>query len=143
MRQSIYPLWNLVAAAVRRPAELFTLGLFLFTAQAAAHHAFSSVFDPAQQFNIEGTVTNVEWMNPHTWFYVDVSNASGEVENWGFEMGSPNTLARRGWSRESLKAGDEVIVVGWRARDGSTRGAVASVTLADGQQLFGAQDTSR
>ena len=127
----------------RRATTIAAIGLSLAAVQAAAHHAFSSVFDPGQPLNVEGTVSKVEWMNPHTWFYIDVSNSDDVVESWGFEMGSPNTLARRGWSRDSLKVGDEVIVVGWRARDGSLRGAVASVTLADGRQLFGAQDTSR
>jgi hypothetical protein len=119
------------------------IGLSVMATQSAAHHAFSSVFDPQKPLNLEGTVTKVEWMNPHTWFYIAVSDDDGNVESWGFEMGSPNTLARRGWSRDSLEIGEEVIVVGWRARDGSMRGAVASVTLADGRQLFGAQDASR
>ena len=134
---------EMLGATARLSGALAALGLSLFAAQSAAHHAFSSVFDPQQPLSLEGTVTKVEWMNPHTWFYIDTSNGDGETESWGFEMGSPNTLARRGWSRDSLSIGDEVIVVGWRARDGSMRGAVASVTLADGQQLFGAQDTSR
>jgi hypothetical protein len=131
----------LTCAIVCRFTPLAVLGLF--AAQTAAHHAFSSVFDPELPLNLEGKVTKVEWMNPHTWFYIDVSNSDGDVENWGFEMGSPNTLARRGWSRDSLRVGDEIIVVGWRARDGTKRGAVGSVTLTDGQQLFGAQDLSR
>jgi hypothetical protein len=119
----------------------FALGVVALPA--AAHHAFSSVFDPDTPVSLEGTVTKVEWMNPHTWFYVDVENAAGETETWGFEMGSPNTLVRRGWQRESLRIGEEVIVIGWRARDGTLRAAVGSVTLANGEQLFGAQDRSR
>jgi hypothetical protein len=124
-------------------AVLAVVGFSLMSTESVAHHAFSSVFDPNTPLNVEGTVTKVEWMNPHTWFYIDVSDGDGADETWGFEMGSPNTLSRRGWNRDSLKIGDEIIVVGWRARDGSMRGAVASVTLADGRQLFGAQDTSR
>lgn len=110
---------------------------------AFGHHAFSSVFDPDTAIDLMGTVTKVEWTNPHVWFYIDVSAEGDTAGNWGFEMGSPNTLVRRGWSHDSLKAGDVVIVSGALARDGSKRGAVRSVTLASGQQLFGGQIESR
>ena len=143
MKRLILSYAGSVLATTRCLAVLAGIGFSLMASQSVAHHAFSSVFDPATPLNVEGKVTKVEWMNPHTWFYIAVSNGDGIDETWGFEMGSPNTLARRGWNRDSLRIGDEVIVVGWRARDGSTRGAVASVTLADGRQLFGAQDTSR
>ena len=108
-----------------------------------AHHAFSSVFDPDDPIRLSGTVTDVQWMNPHTWFYIDVQGEGGSVENWGLEMGSPNSLVRRGWSRDSLQAGHVVTVVGFRARDGSLRGAVRTVTLSTGERLFGAQDETR
>ena len=110
---------------------------------AAAHHAFSSVFDPATSIDLTGTVTKVEWTNPHIWFYLDVENDDGAIENWGFEMGSVNTLVRRGWSHDSLEIGDVVIVSGALARDGTLRAAVRNVTLASGEQLFGGQNESR
>ena len=108
-----------------------------------AHHSFVAVFDPAQPIELHGTVTSVDWMNPHVWFYIDVVNAAGEVENWGFEMGSPNSLFRRGWSHLTLEKGAEITVSGVKARDNTNRAAVRSVTLASGESLFGAQNESR
>ena len=92
---------------------------------------------------VSGTVTKVEWTNPHIWLYMDIENAEGEIENWSFEMGSVNTLVRRGWSHDSLEVGTAVNVAGWRARDGTQRGAVREIMLASGERLFGGQDTSR
>ena len=112
-------------------------------APALAHHSFAAVFDRDQPIEVAGTVTDVEWLNPHVWFYVNVQNEAGEIESWGFEMGSPNGLIRRGWNYNSLQVGDEVSVVGVLARDGSQRAAVRTVTLSTGQSLFGAQDESR
>lgn len=106
---------------------------------ATAHHSFSAVFDIDQPFELEGVVTRVEWRNPHVWFYVDVQVENGETEAWAFELGSPNALVRRGWSHRTLNAGDRITVTGARARNGSLRGAVLSVTLPSGESLFGAQ----
>ena len=126
---------------------IFSAGLLVGTcallAPASAHHSFAAVFDRDQPIEISGTVTDVEWLNPHVWFYVDVQNEDGKIENWGFELGSPNGLIRRGWNHNSLQVGDEVSVVGVSARDGSQRAAVRTVTLSTGQSLFGAQDESR
>ena len=109
-----------------------------------AHHSFAAVFDRDAPIEITGTVTRVEWVNPHAWFFVDVENESGEVEKWALEIGSPNHLRRRGWNRNSLQVGDVVTVVGARARDGTTTGAARTVTLmATGESLFGGQDESR
>jgi hypothetical protein len=119
------------------------MGLIASTESATAHHAFSSVFDPDRPLDVTGTVTRVDWMNPHIWFYLDIENEAGRVESWGFEMGSPNALVRRGWSHDSLQVGDVVNVAGWLARDGSLRGAVRSIVLASGEQLFGGQNRSR
>jgi hypothetical protein len=110
---------------------------------ARAHHAFASVFDRNAPIEITGTVTKVEWMNPHTWIYIDVPSADGKIENWGFEMGSPNALVRRGWSHDSLQVGQVITVTGFRARDGSLSGAVREVALATGERLFGAQDEAK
>jgi hypothetical protein len=119
------------------------MGLIASTDCATAHHAFSSVFDPDRPLDVTGTVTRVDWMNPHIWFYLDIENEAGRVESWGFEMGSPNALVRRGWSHDSLQVGEVVNVAGWLARDGSLRGAVRSIVLASGEQLFGGQNRSR
>ena len=103
------------------------------------HHSFSAEFDANKPVNITGTVTKVEWLNPHVWFYIDVKDASGSVSNWGVEMGSPNGLMRTGWSRNSMKPGDVVTVEGSRAKDGSTTANARSVTLAaSGKKLFAA-----
>ena len=86
---------------------------------------------------MHGTVTEVEWMNPHAWVHLDVENSDGEIEKWSFELGSPNGLIRRGWSRGTIKVGDVINISGYLARDGSSRGNIKSVTLANGQQLDG------
>ena len=103
---------------------------------AAAHHSFAAEFDADSPIEITGTVTNVEWANPHTFFYIDVKNESGEYENWALELGSPNGLMRRGWTRNTLKLGEVVTVTGSRAKDGSFKGNARSVVLADGTRLF-------
>lgn len=103
---------------------------------AFAHHSFAAEFDANSPIELTGTVTKVEWANPHTFFYIDVTNAKGEVENWALEMGSPNGLMRRGWTRDSMKIGDSVTVTGSRAKDGSFKGNARSVTLSTGRRLF-------
>jgi hypothetical protein len=80
--------------------------------QAVAHHSFIAVFDPEQPLELTGTVTEIEWMNPHVWFYIDVETEEGATENWGLELGSPNGLIRRGWNHNSLQIGNVVNVVG-------------------------------
>jgi hypothetical protein len=102
-----------------------------------AHHSFSAVFDVTSPVEVSGAVTKVEWMNPHAWFYVDVKGEDGNVVNWAFELGSPNGLRRRGWSRDTVKVDDVISVSGYRARDGSNRGNVASIRLADGREMTG------
>ena len=111
------------------------------TPVADAHHSFSAEFDAKQPFKLTGTVTKVEWTNPHVFFYVDiVDEQTGARTNWAFEMGNVNALMRAGWRRDSLKLGDRVTVEGSRARDGSPLGNAATVVLAaTGQRLFTAQ----
>lgn len=105
-----------------------------------AHHSFAAEFDAAKPFTMTGVVTKVEWMNPHTYFYIDVKDkTSGKVTNWAMEMGSPNGLMRAGWTRNTMKVGDEVTVEGSLAKDGSHTGNARSVTMAStGQRLFAA-----
>ena len=110
---------------------------------AEAHHSFAAVFDDERPIELTGTLSSVEWMNPHVWFYLSVENDQGEPETWAFEMGSPNRLARSGWHQNSMQLGLTVIVAGSLARDGSRKVAVETVTLSTGQRLFGAQDSSQ
>jgi len=106
------------------------------TGAALAHHSFAAEFDANAPIELTGTVTKVDWANPHTYFYIDVTGKKGDVENWALEMGSPNGLMRRGWTRDSMKIGDVVTVTGWRAKDGATKGNARSVTLSTGKKLF-------
>jgi len=105
-----------------------------------AHHSFSAEFDASKPFKMTGQVTKVEWMNPHTFFYIDVTDEkTGKVTNWAMEMGSPNGLMRAGWTRNTMKIGDKVTVEGSLAKDGSPTGNARSVTLTTtGQRLFAA-----
>src|SRR5215470_11282438 len=103
-----------------------------------AHHSFAAEFDASKPVQLTGTVTKIEWMNPHAYFYIDVKDSSGKVESWGLEMGSPNGLMRQGWTRNSLKVGDEVTVDGSMAKDGSKIANARSVTLGNGTRLFAA-----
>ena len=121
---------------VRRLVLLITM-LISFGLPAWAHHSFSAVFDADSPVETNGTVTKVEWRNPHAWIYIDVEGEDGTFANWGFEIGSPNGLTRSGWSRNTVKVGDVISVSGYRARDGSNRANVASITLADGRELTG------
>jgi len=104
-----------------------------------AHHSFAAEFDASKPVKITGTVTKIEWLNPHVWFYVDVKDDAGKVSNWGVEMGSPNGLMRTGWTRNSMKLKDVVTVEGSRAKDGSTTANARTVTLSgSGKALFAA-----
>ena len=113
------------------------LSVGCLTVPARAHHAFAAVFNGEDAIEISGTVVKLEWMNPHTWIYVDVEN-DGAKAQWALEMGSPNGLIRRGWSRKTLQIGQEVKITGYRAKDGTDMASVKTVVLADGRALSGA-----
>ena len=101
-----------------------------------AHHAFAAEFDANKPLQLEGTITKVEWINPHAWLHVDVKQPDGKVEMWMIEGGTPNTLLRRGITRDSVKPGTVVRVDGYQAKDGSMRANGRDLTLSNGQKLF-------
>lgn len=101
-----------------------------------AHHSFEAEYDQSKPLKVTGTVTKLEWTNPHARFYVDVKDDKGNVTNWNFELGSPNVLIRQGWTRHSLKVGDQVTVEGYLAKDGSNLANARRVTLPDGRKVF-------
>jgi Family of unknown function (DUF6152) len=106
------------------------------SAPAFAHHAFAGEFDASKPITLRGKVTRVEWINPHAWLHMDVVNAEGKVESWRIEAGSPNTLVRRGMTRDSIPTGTEIVVFGYRHRNGSNAANGRDVTLPDGSKLF-------
>src|SRR5580700_4516277 len=111
--------------------------LLLATIRISAHHAFAAEYDENKRVTVSGTVADFKWTNPHAWLYVEGKDESGKVTSWGFEMGSPNGLVRRGWNRTDVKKGDQVTVEGYRAKDGSKVANALTVTIADGRKLFG------
>jgi hypothetical protein len=117
------------------PAALFGAGMLL-AVPSLAHHSFAAEFDLAKPVKLRGRVTQVEWINPHSWIHINVSDADGKVTSWMVEGGSPNSLTRRGLTKSSIPEGTEVVVDGYAARDGSNRANGRDVTLTDGKKLF-------
>jgi len=113
-------------------------GLLLSGVPAMAHHAFATEFDALKPVTMKGIVTKIDWANPHVWFYINVKTENGVIENWGFEMGGPNSLRNSGWTRETMKIGDEVIVEGSLAKNGSHNVNAKSVTMASTGKKLGA-----
>ena len=116
---------------------LFVIGVALLSAQAlSAHHSFAAEFDRNSPVTLTGSVTRVDWGNPHIWVFMDVKDDTGTVSNWGVEGGAPNALFRNGWRKDSLKVGDTVTVEGFKSKDGLPRANANRVTLPDGRRVF-------
>jgi hypothetical protein len=125
-------------------AKLLTViagGLLMAVTPVLAHHSFAAEYDSNKAVSLKGTVTKVEWMNPHARFYLDVKDESGKVTNWEFELGSPNGLMRQGWTRNSMKIGDAISVDGYQAKDGANLANARNVKLSDGRKLFAGSTT--
>jgi Family of unknown function (DUF6152) len=111
-------------------------GLVVAAARPSAHHAFAAEFDSSKPVKLQGTVVKMEWINPHTWIHLDVKTPKGTTERWMIEGGPPNALYRRGFSQKSLPQGSEIVVEGFRAKDGSLRANGRDLTFSDGRRLF-------
>jgi hypothetical protein len=124
--------------AIKHTVLTVGLSLILAGTPLLAHHSFAAEYDAKKPIKLKGIITKVDWMNPHVYFYIDVEDEKGNITNWAFEMGPPNGLQRAGWTRNTMKIGDEVIVDGSLAKDGSKGGNARSVTLAATGKKLGA-----
>ena len=125
-----------------RSVSTVAIALMLATLPSHAHHSFSAQFDAKKPLKMTGTVTKVEWQNPHSWFYLDVKGDGGNVTSWGWELASPNLLLRRGWTPKTLEAGAVVTVEGFQALDGSNMANARVIVSATGETLLGPTNQS-
>jgi len=115
---------------------VFAMGLLAASVPMLAHHSFSAEFDSSKPVTLKGSVTKVDWLNPHIWIYLDVKDDSGKVASWQCEGGPPNTLTRNGWTKNDLKSGDAITITGTMAKDKSNSCNASSVVLPDGRRVF-------
>ena len=121
---------------MKSAAFVVAAGFMLATGSAIAHHSFAAEFDANKTINLKGVVTKIEWMNPHTYFYLDVTGPDGKVTSWMIEAGTPNVLLRRGFTKNSIPVGTQVVVDGFQAKYGSSKGSGRDLTLPDGRKLL-------
>lgn len=121
---------------MKKLVVVVVVGLFAVPLSLVAHHAFAAEFDINKPVKVQGAVAKVEWTNPHIWIYLDAKDEAGRLTRWQCEGGSPNVLTRQGWARDTLKEGDQVIIDGYRAKDGSNTCNSRSVTTGSGKRLF-------
>jgi hypothetical protein len=121
---------------MRTATIVLLAALFLSAVPVSAHHAFSAEFDANKQIKLKGTIAKMEWINPHAWLHIDVKEADGALTRWMIELGPPNSLIKRGWTKQSVPAGLEVSIVGYQAKDGAKRANGRDIMLPDGKQLF-------
>ncbi len=112
------------------------VGLLLSGAPLAAHHAFTAEFDASKPVILKGTVTRMEWTNPHAWLHIAVEDSTGKVVSWAIELGAPNAMIRRGWNKNSIPLGTAVVVNGYQAKNGTPTANGANIVLPDGRKLF-------
>jgi hypothetical protein len=130
----------------KKPICLLIGALFIATCAAApvwAHHSFAAEFDVDKPITMVGTVSKIDWSNPHVWIYISVKDDKGNATNWGFELGGPNSLLRRGWTRDAVKVGDTLTIDGYLAKDGSHLANARTIKLPDGQKLFTASSAPK
>ena len=127
---------RLMNSTVRKTILGVAAALLVATTTVESHHAFSAEFDASKPVALRGTITKMEWVNPHAWIHIEVTNEDGTVEAWMIEAGPPGALVRRGWSRDSVVPGTEVLVEGYQAIDGANRANGRDVTFPDGRRLF-------